>query len=212
MGTMTDRVTQGDIVDTALALLAAGGLHALAMRRIAAELGVQQSALYWHFDNKQQLLAAVADRIVAPVEADTGRNWRRRVETLASRLRTELLRFPDGAELVATTIAFRLGAHQPSRQLAAELERAGLSAADAKVAASVLLHFVLGYTTDEQQHHQAAALGAIERDQGHAGHAGHAGGVGEPGAGASADDRFLAGVRLIVAGVAVQVGGRSPRP
>jgi len=65
---MTDRITQEDIVRVCLTLLAAGGLHALAMRRIAGELGIQQSALYWHFDNKQQLLAAVADEIVSPVE------------------------------------------------------------------------------------------------------------------------------------------------
>lgn len=189
---MTDRVTPEDIVRTALGLLAVGGLHALAMRRIASELGVQQSALYWHFDNKQQLLAAVADRVVAPVEADTGPDWRQRIEALAVRLRTALLRYPDGAELVATTVAFRLGAQRPLRQFTDELSQAGLSGPDAEVAAAVLLHFVLGYTTDEQQHRQAAALGAIDRE------------VAGPEGARSVDDRFLGGVRLIVAGVEAQ--------
>lgn len=192
---MTDRVTPEDIVHTALELLAVGGLHALAMRRIASELGVQQSALYWHFDNKQQLLAAVADRVVAPVEAGTGADWRQQIETLAVRLRAALLRYPDGAELVATTVAFRLGAQRPLQRFTDELAQAGLSAADAEVAAAVLLHFVLGYTTDEQQHRQAAALGAIDREE-----------AGPDGA-RSADDRFLGGVRLIVAGVEAQARG-----
>ena len=35
------------------------------MRRLGAELGVQPSALYHHFTNKQTLLAAVADEILA---------------------------------------------------------------------------------------------------------------------------------------------------
>lgn len=194
---MTERVTPDDIVATALRLLALGGVHALAMRRIAAELGVQQSALYWHFDNKQQLLGAVADRVVASVDVDAGRDWRKRVETLAVRLRAALLAYPDGAELVATAVAFRLGGQRPMRRFGDELARAGLPPADAEVAASVLVHFVLGCTTDEQQHHQAAALGAIERGATDAG-------------GPSADARFLAGVRLIVAGVAAQVGAPGP--
>jgi AcrR family transcriptional regulator len=183
---MADGITRADITGAALALLADGGLHALAMRRIAAELGVQQSALYWHFDNKQQLLAAVADLVVAPVEPTNARKWQNRILGLGSRLRDELLRYPDGAELVATAIAFRLGAGRPHQLFADELVRAGMSDDDAGVAASVLVHFVVGYTTDEQQHHQAAALGAIDRVE-------------------AATGRFEQGLRLIVAGVESQI-------
>ena len=191
-GVMTDRVTPAEIVDAAIGLLALGGLHALGMRRIASELGIQQSALYWHFDNKQQLLAAVADRVLAGVEAPSDDDRSQRIEGLASRLRAALLRYPDGAELVGTTFAFRLGARQPFCALTGELERAGLAGGDAEVAASVVVHFVIGYTTDEQQHHQAAALGAIERAT--AEHPWSA-----------ADDHFTRGLRLIIAGVEAQI-------
>lgn len=191
-GAMTDRIRRADIVDVALRLLAGGGLHALAMRRIATELGIQQSALYWHFDNKQQLLGSVADHVVAPVALATGGSWQTRITTLTSRLRGALLRFPDGAELVATAFAFRLGAQQPLHQLTDELQRSGLQRDDAEVAASVLLHFVFGYATDEQQHHQAAALGAIEPN-------------GEDHTTAAADERFVKGIQLILSGVGVQV-------
>lgn len=189
---MPDKITPDDIVGVALELLGRGGLHALAMRRIASELGVQQSALYWHFDDKQHLLAAVADELVAPVEGSRSGDWRVRVETLGVRLRRELLRYPDGAELVATAFAFRLGGRRPFRQFADELARCGSSAEDADIAARVLVHFVLGFVTDEQQHRQATALGAIEdrraseRD-------------------APADERFAQGLRLIVAGVDAQL-------
>ena len=202
MGAMTERITQADIVGVALGLLATGGLHALGMRRIADGLGVQQSALYWHFDNKQQLLAAVADEIVAPVVSvavSSRAHWETRTEALASLLRSEVSRYPDGAELVATTIAFRLGAQQPARQFAAELTAAGLTPQDAGIGASVLLHFVLGYATDEQQHHQATALGAIE----------HAGDDHDE---MSADERFVSGIRLIIEGVDVRLRATRQEP
>jgi len=54
----------------------------------------------------------------------------------------------------------------------------------------VLLYFVLGYTTDEQQHQQAATIGAIKY---------HLDGE------AASDDRFVRGVRLIVARLDVQI-------
>lgn len=193
---MTDKIRPDDVVRVALDLLGRGGLHALAMRRIASELGVQQSALYWHFDDKQHLLAAVADALVAPVEGPRRGAWQARIETLGSDLRRELLRFPDGAELVATTFAFRLGAQRPLRQFADELARCGLSLDDADMAARVLLHFILGHVTDEQQHQQAAALGAIEPPP-----------TTEPDG--TADERFGIGLRLIVAGIESLLGARS---
>lgn len=194
---MIDRITRADIVDASLGLLAEGGLPALAMRRIAATLGVQQSALYWHFDSKQRLLAAVADRIVAAIDdidvenagtddGGTAADRRMDVTTLTARLRTELLRYRDGAELVASAIAFRLGGALPARRLTEALLRAGVDADDAEAAASVLMHFTLGHTTDEQQYRQAAALGAVETDAD----------VAE-----SFDDTFVRGLRLIVSGI-----------
>lgn len=158
---MTDRVSRERIVEVGLRLLGEGGLHALAMRRIASELGIQQSALYWYFENKQQLLGAIADRVVAPL-APAGRNAPTRLRSLATRLREELSTYPDGAELVATAFAFRLGARSAFDQFVGELVAADVEPDDAEVGASVLWHFVLGYVTDEQQHRQAAALGAIE--------------------------------------------------
>ena len=54
-----------DVVEHAIAVLDAYGLADLSMRRLGAELGVQPSALYHHFTDKQTLLAAVADEILA---------------------------------------------------------------------------------------------------------------------------------------------------
>lgn len=179
-----------DIVAAALALLDSGGLSALAMRRIAAELGVQQSALYWHFESKQELLAGVADQIVEQVAPPDGTEWRARVTELALNLRAELLDHKDGAELVATSFAFRLGADQLFSGFVDELIHAGVTREEADTGASVLLHFVLGYTTNEQQHLQAADLGAIDPE----GDAGDS-------ARQFTTDRFVRGIEVILAGI-----------
>ena len=56
-----------DVVDMATSLLDNYGIADLSMRRLARELNVSPGALYWHFANKQQLLGAVADRILQPL-------------------------------------------------------------------------------------------------------------------------------------------------
>ncbi|MGH4031265.1 TetR/AcrR family transcriptional regulator [Actinomycetota bacterium Odt1-20B] len=52
-------------VTTALALLDETGLDALTMRRLAEAMGVQAGALYRYFATKQDLLTAMAERMLA---------------------------------------------------------------------------------------------------------------------------------------------------
>ncbi len=152
-----------NVVDNAIAILDDHGLPGLTMRRLAATLGVQQSALYWHFESKQMLLAAVAEEIlrrgVEPAPAD---NWAVGVAAQAEALRDSLLAYRDGAELVSTVYAFGLGAAEPHHRFAAAVASAGASVTDADVAANVVLQFVLGFTFSEQQHLHASSAGAIE--------------------------------------------------
>src|SRR4051794_16869294 len=78
----------------------------LTMRRLARELAVSPGALYWHFANKQELLGAVADRILQPALArHPGGGWRDQVTDGCHRLRDALLSHTDGAELVSASFA-----------------------------------------------------------------------------------------------------------
>jgi AcrR family transcriptional regulator len=153
-----------DVVEHALEVLDRHGLADLSMRRLAADLGVQPSALYWHFANKQALLAAVADEILRrgrrPVPAGT---WDVQVTAEAHALRDAMLAYRDGAELVATALAFGLGDADPAGRLVELLHELGDNRL-ARVAATTLLHFVLGHVTDEQMNLQASSIGAIEDD------------------------------------------------
>jgi len=173
---------RNDVIEHALEVLDRHGLADLSMRRLAADLGVQPSALYWHFPNKQALLAAVADEVLRrgarPVPDGP---WAERVTAFAHQLRDAMLAYRDGAELVATAQAFGLGDADPTGRLV------GLLDCDdeqlARVAAATLLHFVLGHVTDEQMNLQASSVGAIEGDP------------------LTRADTFSTGLAIVVAGV-----------
>ena len=151
------------VVERAVSVLDSYGLGDLSMRRLAADLGVQPSALYHHFANKQTLLAAVADEVLRrgarPVPAGLG--WEERVRHLCGGLRDAMLAYRDGAELVATMHAFGLGAHSPAATLETTLAEAGFEPGRAGAAARTLLHYVFGHTAHEQAFLQAGSAGAV---------------------------------------------------
>ena len=112
------RYRRADIVARAVELLDRYGLADLSMRRLGAELGVQPSALYHHFANKQSLLAAVADELLllgARPAPDADAAWDDVVRHVCGELRDAMLAYRDGADLVATVHAFGLGARRPGR-------------------------------------------------------------------------------------------------
>ena len=159
------RHRRSDVVEHALSVLDQYGLADLSMRRLAADLGVQPSALYHHFASKQLLLAAVADELLArgrrDGRADEG-EWDDLVTVVCAELRDAMLAYRDGAELVAAVYAFGLGAREPADELERILQAAGLDAAGARLAARTLLHFVFGHVADEQTQLQASVSGVID--------------------------------------------------
>ncbi|AYG04632.1 TetR family transcriptional regulator [Gryllotalpicola protaetiae] len=156
------RHTRDDVARTALRILDDYGLPDLTMRRLASALDVQPSALYWHFSNKQSLLAELADRIVTratvPGPAPGGAA---RVHAEAAALRDALLAYRDGAEVVASTLALGLGSTVAHDRLAAAIAADGFDPNTARRAASTLLHFILGHVSHEQQRMQYDSLGVL---------------------------------------------------
>jgi len=145
------RYHRADVVDRAIALLDEVGLEALSMRRLAAELGVQPSALYHHVAGKQELLGAVADEILArgrrPTEVVT---WQAELQLVCVELRDIMLRHRDGAALVALVHSLGIGAAEPLRRMTTALAWAGADDELARVGARTLFHFVFGHVADEQ--------------------------------------------------------------
>ncbi|WEK60005.1 MAG: TetR family transcriptional regulator [Candidatus Microbacterium colombiense] len=137
-----------------LALLDEVGLADLSMRRIAARLDVQPSALYWHFSSKQELLADLADRITAGIPRPGAS-----VLDISRGIRDALFAYRDGAELVLSTSALRLGSSHAEDALAEALRAQGVDGAADR--ATAILHFVLGHATLVQQRMHADSYGAV---------------------------------------------------
>jgi TetR/AcrR family transcriptional regulator, tetracycline repressor protein len=180
-----------DVVDAATAILDNYGLADLTMRRLARELDVSPGALYWHFTNKQQLLAAVADRILQPALADPpATDWRDRITGACERLRDALLSHGDGADLVSASVAG--GQSAAAGEIVARLADAATDALvdgeRARLAARTIVHYVLGFTTDEQSRLQWDAAGALPE-------------ANSPLAD-DTDQRFAFGLGLLIAGIA----------
>jgi TetR/AcrR family transcriptional regulator, tetracycline repressor protein len=178
-----------DVVDAATALLDNYGIADLTMRRLARELNVSPGALYWHFANKQELLGAVADRILDGVPSATG------VVDVCNRLRDALLSHTDGAELVSAS--FAAGQSEAMTQIVERLAdataEAGLEPSHAELAARTVVYYVLGFTADEQSRLQWDAAGAeLPADQ--------SASTGDP------SSRFAFGLRLLVDGIATHSG------
>ncbi len=63
--TKKDELSREAIVDRAIAIADVEGLEAVSIRRLGQQFGVTPMALYWHVQNKDELLAAMGDRIFA---------------------------------------------------------------------------------------------------------------------------------------------------
>lgn len=150
----TGRHDRPHIIGVALDLLDRYGLPDLTMRRLATELDVQPSALYWHFDSKQDLLAAVSDRILARIPDPVPGT---ELLGAAREVRDALLTYRDGAEVVMSSSALRPG---PSRAEDVLLAALPATLPDPGPAATAVLQFILGHTTLVQQRMHGESYGA----------------------------------------------------
>ncbi|OKH85420.1 TetR family transcriptional regulator [Mycobacterium sp. ST-F2] len=158
---------RSDVVAKAAEILDNYGIADLTMRRLARELSVSPGALYWHFADKQELLGAVADRLLASTATvPVSGPWPDRIVALCSALRDALLSATDGAELVSASFSAGRSAEMGriADALADACAESGLTADDAELAARTVVYYVLGFTVDEQSRIQWDAAGATVAD------------------------------------------------
>ena len=192
------RNSRADVVAAALRVLDQQGLEGCSMRRVAAELEVQPSALYHHVPNKQTLLALMADEIVRGVgRSVTAADDPAAARRICHELRSAMLAVRDGADVVATASAFRLGASSVEERLG---ELVGVDGA------RTLLLYTFGQAQATQTHRQAEAFGALLTAG--AGAAGEPEGVDPE---FDLDASYERGVDLILAGLDANGPSLSPR-
>jgi AcrR family transcriptional regulator len=96
-------LSQEEILDGAYRVVAEEGLMALSMPALARELKAGVTSIYWYFRSKEDLLAALAERVVQEVYSrlppvGDGR-WDEEIERYFSAFRQELRRMPVYLEL-----------------------------------------------------------------------------------------------------------------
>jgi len=115
------------VVEAALAVLAAGGGHALTMRRVAGQIGVSASALYGYVASKEELVQLVFDRIGEElIVPETAVGWQEMLKEFGRNMLAIFRRYPGAAALtlgraVATPSTLAVG-----ERILAELRAAGI--------------------------------------------------------------------------------------
>ncbi|MET9269550.1 TetR/AcrR family transcriptional regulator [Kribbella sp. NPDC003557] len=101
-----ERLDPDKIVDTALAFADAEGLAAISFRKLAAQHDVTPMALYRHFKDKDDLHAALADRLIANVvlPEPTDEPWDRQLHALLTAFVNALRAHPRLADLTLPRI------------------------------------------------------------------------------------------------------------
>jgi TetR/AcrR family tetracycline transcriptional repressor len=153
---MTERapVTREAIVDTALGLLAEGGVEAVSFRRVAKALGVAGPTLYWHVENKRQLMDLMADELVrrsgrAYTGPDPGQPWWEWLQDDARRMFSALIATRDAPRVLA--------GNRPSPEAFPDIERvlgvlvdAGMTPGEAQQTLFAIGAYVIGSATEWQ--------------------------------------------------------------
>ena len=99
----TPLLSRERIRDVALELIDEHGLSALSMRRLADALGVQAASLYTHYATKDDVLDAVANRLIAQVDTSGfEQGWRQGLLTWARSYHAALAAHPNAAPIIAS--------------------------------------------------------------------------------------------------------------
>ncbi|HEU5033511.1 MAG TPA: helix-turn-helix domain-containing protein [Mycobacteriales bacterium] len=128
-------MTRAAVIAAAMRLVEEHGVEALTMRRLAEELGVAVTAIYWHIGNRDTLVDLLLQRLLEDMGRikPRGRQPRTRITSIARVLRAGLLARPHLIAL-ADQRGKTAAMFQPAQAaLAAELAAVGLRGRPAAV-------------------------------------------------------------------------------
>jgi AcrR family transcriptional regulator len=133
------------IADAALGIVDREGLDALTLRRLATELGVGATTIYWYVRDKNELLDLARDRMVSEMAAfPVPEGGRAQVESVARGLRATLLRHAEGAAIWGMRPALGPNTLEVMGRLLRAFASTGMSADEAADASVVVLNYVIG--------------------------------------------------------------------
>ncbi len=156
----TDALSKERIVEAAIEILDARGESALTFRALTARLATGAGAIYWHVANKNDLLAATTDHVIARVMTDvvSGAEPREAIRAIAIGVFDAIDARPwVGAQL--SREPWQSAVHRIFESVGGQLQALGVPERAQFDCASALLNYVLGLAGQ-----YAAATRLLARD------------------------------------------------
>jgi TetR/AcrR family tetracycline transcriptional repressor len=155
-------VSREAVVGAALALLAEGGLEAVSFRRIAKVLGVSGPTLYWHVENKRQLMDLMAEELVrrtgrAYEGPEKGQPWWEWLRADAQRMFEALIATRDAPRVLAGNRPSRESFDGIERVLGELVAAAGMTPGQAQQTLFTIGAYVIGSATEWQAEAERAS-------------------------------------------------------
>jgi AcrR family transcriptional regulator len=158
-----DALSKERIVEAAIEILDADGESALTFRALAARLATGSGAIYWHVANKNELLAAATDHVIAGVMTDVvrGAEPRAEIQAIALGVFDAIDAHPwAGAQL--SREPWQPAVHQILEGVGGQLQALGVPERAQFDCASALVNYILGLAG---QYAAAVRLLARETDR-----------------------------------------------
>jgi AcrR family transcriptional regulator len=145
-------LTRDKIAAAAIAVADAGGIDAVSMRRVAAELGCGTMSLYRHVRNKDELLDVMIDAGIG--EANGTRalpsgDWREDLRRSARSMRVAMLRHPWVVRVIGRRPALGPNMLASTEATLSAVDGLGLSIDQMLWTIGVLNAFVVGFVVNE---------------------------------------------------------------
>ncbi|SHR41295.1 Putative transcriptional regulator, TetR family (tetracyclin resistance) [Mycobacteroides abscessus subsp. abscessus] len=139
------------IARAGLALLDEKGSDGLTMRALAASLGVQAPALYWHVKNRRELIDLMGEVIVQEAYESFDLStapWDVFLANGARAFRQAMLQYHQGARILAGT--FATNAADMVEPLLDAMTSAGFTVREAARLSPAIYHYTIGFTIEQQ--------------------------------------------------------------
>ena len=150
-GSRAGELTRQDVIDAAAGLVAEYGYAGLTMRALARRCGVPTMTLYRHVRDKEDLLGALADRVLGELALpEPGTlSWQQELAAVFGSVHDVLLKHPDIAEIAARQPVAGEAAYRGAEIVLGALARAGVEGEAAASAFATLFAFTLGFVQQQ---------------------------------------------------------------
>jgi len=143
-------LTREKILDAALSLADSEGIDALSMRRLARELSVQAMSLYNHIENRDEIVDAIVETVIAEMGApDLTLPWIEAVRQQAYTTHGVLLHHRWATMMIISRMNVGAARFRYVDGMIGCFVQAGFSYPDADHAVNLVESFVYGFTLQE---------------------------------------------------------------